>query len=140
MDRWESLIDRRIREAQEQGEFDNLPGKGRPLDLSENPFADPSLGPAFRMLKNAGVVPAFLRERREILDALDTARGRLDRTADEAQFRSTAEQLNARIRSYNHELPAASAVFGVPPSSTRLQLSTISISAELARSAVRRRG
>lgn len=82
MDRWESLVDRKIREAQEQGEFDNLPGKGRPMDLSENPYADPSLGPAFRMLKNAGVVPSFLQERREILDAVDAARHRLDRTGE----------------------------------------------------------
>jgi hypothetical protein len=28
---WESWIDRQIREAQERGEFENLPGKGRPI-------------------------------------------------------------------------------------------------------------
>jgi hypothetical protein len=28
---YESHIDRKIREAQEQGQFDNLPGAGRPL-------------------------------------------------------------------------------------------------------------
>jgi hypothetical protein len=28
MDRWESLVDRKIREAQERGDFDDLPGKG----------------------------------------------------------------------------------------------------------------
>ena len=33
----ESWIDQQIREAQERGEFDNLPGKGRPLDLTPNP-------------------------------------------------------------------------------------------------------
>ena len=36
---WESWIDQQIREAQERGEFDNLPGKGRPLDLTPNPHA-----------------------------------------------------------------------------------------------------
>lgn len=139
MDRWESLVDRKIREAQEQGEFDNLPGKGKPLDLSENPFADPSLGPAFRMLKNAGVVPAFLQERREILDAVDAARRHLDQTGDEAIFKRQADQLNARIRTYNHELPTASAVFGVPPSSSAFRLLLLSINTELAGSAERRR-
>ena len=34
---WESLIDKKIREAMERGEFDNLTGKGEPIDLSENP-------------------------------------------------------------------------------------------------------
>jgi Domain of unknown function (DUF1992) len=29
--RWESAVDRQIREAQEAGEFDRLPGLGRPL-------------------------------------------------------------------------------------------------------------
>lgn len=139
MDRWESLVDRKIREAQEQGEFDNLPGKGQPLDLSENPFADPSLGPAFRMLKNAGVVPAFLQERREILEAVDAARRHLDRTGDVGMFKRQADELNARIRSYNHELPAAGAVFGVPPSSTAFRLTILAIPAELTSSAERRR-
>lgn len=30
-DRWESFADRQIREAMERGEFENLPGAGRPL-------------------------------------------------------------------------------------------------------------
>ena len=37
----ESLIDEIIREAMEKGEFDNLPGKGKPLDL-EAYFATPA--------------------------------------------------------------------------------------------------
>lgn len=138
MRRWENLVERKIREAQEQGEFDDLPGKGRPLDLTENPLADPSLGPAFRMLKNAGVAPAFIQERRELLDAVDAARGRLDRTGDERAFRAGAEELNARIRAYNRRLPGATSVFGVPASSTQFQLLPLSISGELARSAERR--
>jgi len=33
MDRWESLVDKKIREAMEAGEFDNLAGTGQPIDL-----------------------------------------------------------------------------------------------------------
>ena len=33
--RWESPVDRAIREAQERGDFDNLPGAGKPLDLGD---------------------------------------------------------------------------------------------------------
>ena len=43
MKHWESLIDQRIREAMERGEFDDLPGKGEPIDTSENPFEDPEM-------------------------------------------------------------------------------------------------
>ena len=37
MKRWESLVDQKIREAMEQGEFDNLTGAGQPIDLSMVP-------------------------------------------------------------------------------------------------------
>ena len=36
---WESAVDQQIREAQELGKFDNLPGRGKPLDLKPNPYA-----------------------------------------------------------------------------------------------------
>ncbi len=35
MSQWESWVERQIREARERGEFDNLPGTGKPLDLSD---------------------------------------------------------------------------------------------------------
>jgi hypothetical protein len=31
----ESLVERQIREARERGDFDDLPGRGQPLDLSD---------------------------------------------------------------------------------------------------------
>ena len=33
---WESAVERQIREAQERGDFDDLPGAGKPLDLSDS--------------------------------------------------------------------------------------------------------
>jgi DnaJ family protein C protein 28 len=51
---WKDLVERRIQQAQTGGQFDNLPGKGKPLDLRENPFAKPEWRLAHRMLKNAG--------------------------------------------------------------------------------------
>lgn len=33
--RWESPVERQIREAQERGDFDDLPGAGKPLDLGD---------------------------------------------------------------------------------------------------------
>lgn len=62
---WESLIDQKIREAMEQGEFDDLSGKGAPIDLSENPFEDPELRMAHRMLRNAGCAPSWIEERKD---------------------------------------------------------------------------
>src|SRR5262249_29373047 len=62
----ERLIEEKIREAMEQGEFDNLPGKGKPLDLAAY-FATPDdvrLG--YSVLKSAGCVPVEVELQKEI--------------------------------------------------------------------------
>src|SRR5437762_14058449 len=74
MDRWESLVDQKIREGVEQGEFDDLAGKGAPIDLSENPYEDPDWRTAHRMLRTAGFAPAWIEERKDIDVELETAR------------------------------------------------------------------
>ena len=78
---WESAIDQQIREAQEQGKFDNLPGKGKPLDLSTNPFAqDQEL--AFKILKDAGHAPEWIEAGKAIRRRLTLAQERLERQWD----------------------------------------------------------
>lgn len=79
MKRWESLIDQRIREAMEQGEFDDLPGKGKPVDTSENPFEDPELRLAHRILRNAGFAPSWIEERKDIEANFEIARNQLSK-------------------------------------------------------------
>lgn len=49
---WESWIDQAIREAQERGEFDDLPGRGKPLDLTPNPYAVDVLREIARVMGN----------------------------------------------------------------------------------------
>jgi hypothetical protein len=54
---WQLIAVDRIEEAMRKGEFDELPGKGQPLDLTEY-FNTPSEDRmAFSILKSAGVVP-----------------------------------------------------------------------------------
>jgi len=63
------LIEERIQEAMERGEFDNLPGKGRPLRLERNPFAgDWEL--AYHVMKNAGYAPEWIERDREVRQEL----------------------------------------------------------------------
>ena len=66
LERWQSVVDRAIREAQRRGDFDDLPGHGKPLDLEEdNPFAaERAMG--FRVLKNAGMKPPWMELEAEI--------------------------------------------------------------------------
>ena len=66
---WRLIAENRIEEAFASGEFNDPPGKGQPLNLTEyfNTPAEDRM--AFSILKNAGVVPvevALLREVEEL--------------------------------------------------------------------------
>lgn len=80
---FEHLAEQRIVEAIGQGQLDNLPGAGRPLDLADDPLVPADQRMANRILKNAGFTPPELGLRQEIttlraqLELLDEAeRGR----------------------------------------------------------------
>jgi hypothetical protein len=62
------LVEQRIRTAMAQGAFDDLPGRGRPLDLDDDALVPEDLRLAYRVLRNAGYVPEELELRREIAD------------------------------------------------------------------------
>ena len=51
------IAENRIREAMEQGEFDNLPGAGQPLSLEEYFSTPEELRMAYSILKNANCTP-----------------------------------------------------------------------------------
>jgi hypothetical protein len=52
---FDKLIESIIKEAQERGEFDNLPGKGKPIDLSAYFDTPEDVRMAYSILKNAGM-------------------------------------------------------------------------------------
>jgi len=60
------LVEQRIREAQEKGEFDDLPGAGAPLAFDDDALVPEDLRAAYRLLKNAGFVPPELDAHCEI--------------------------------------------------------------------------
>jgi hypothetical protein len=62
------VVEERIQEALRRGDFDDLPGAGRPLDLDDAPLVPPELRVAYRILKNTGYVPPEILERREIAE------------------------------------------------------------------------
>ena len=122
MDKWESLVDKLIRESMERGEFEGLSGEGEPIDLSENPFEAPELRTAHRLLRNAGFAPAWIEERKDIEATFTRARTILERARElysrevpngaqwqraVREFRETVAELNQRIRIYNLKAPAA---------------------------------
>jgi hypothetical protein len=68
MDIFAQIAEHRIREAIENGEFDNLKGMGKPLDLGDESWIPEDLGMAYRILKNAGCLPAELELRKEVMN------------------------------------------------------------------------
>jgi hypothetical protein len=73
---FDMLAEQRIREAQEQGLFDDLPGAGAPLKLDDDAMVPEELRAAYRILKNSGYVPpevAALHDLREIEQMLEHA-------------------------------------------------------------------
>lgn len=76
---WESWIDQQIREAQERGAFDDLPGKGKPLDLTPNPYAQ-ERELAYKILKDAGYAPEWIELDKAVRGKLELARAALSRS------------------------------------------------------------
>jgi hypothetical protein len=99
---WESLTERIIREAQERGDFSELPLHGKPFPNRSNPYAG-ERGLAFDVLHNAGVAPPWIeadKEAREWLarrDALLTLASRTNVT----MRRTLTRELTDVVQRYN---------------------------------------
>ena len=71
MDFFERIAENRILEAIEAGLFDNLKGKGKPLNLQDDSHIPPELRMAYKILKNADCLPPELELRKEIVTLQD---------------------------------------------------------------------
>ncbi|MEI2267293.1 DUF1992 domain-containing protein [Erwinia sp. CGal63] len=65
---FDQLVEQHISEAQQKGEFDNLPGSGKKLELDDDSHVPPELRAGYRLLKNAGYLPPELEMRREAVE------------------------------------------------------------------------
>lgn len=94
---WESWVDRQVREAQARGEFDDLPGKGKPIPDLGRPYDE--LWWVRRKLKDEGLsyVPPSLQLRKDV----ETARARIRAARTEAEVRQIVRDLNQHIRRAN---------------------------------------
>ncbi|MCP4361532.1 MAG: DUF1992 domain-containing protein [Chloroflexi bacterium] len=91
-DDWNGLIDDLVQDGQDKGLFDNLRGKGKPLNLSKNHFeAGQEL--ANTIMKDNEVTPAWIMERNDILAAQEMLRQEIGRKWDwhQAEFAAAAD-------------------------------------------------
>lgn len=76
--RQHDLVGTMMAKAMEQGDFDNLEGAGKPLNLNENPFEPNELHMAHKILKDNGYAPYWIEINKEI----DTLRAALNKEID----------------------------------------------------------
>lgn len=90
---WETWIERQIREAMERGEFDNLPGYGKPLPGLDGP--DDELWWIRDKLRREQIsdLPPALALRKE----LDETMGRIAAAQTEAEVRRHVAAINDKI-------------------------------------------
>lgn len=90
---FESWVDRQIREATERGEFENLPGAGKPLRGEGKPYDEMWWVKEKMERENLSYLPPGLALRKEAQDARAAALG----AASEPQLRRIVAEINARI-------------------------------------------
>jgi hypothetical protein len=73
-----NIAEERIKKAQEEGAFDNLPGKGKPLKLDDDSSVPEDLRLSFKVLKNANCLPLEMELRKEIFSIHQLIQSALD--------------------------------------------------------------
>jgi DnaJ-like protein len=77
---FEKIVEERIRIAQKKGEFDDLPGYGKPVK-DDNISVPEDLRLAHKILKNAGFIPPEIELKKEITRTEDLLAG-MEETAE----------------------------------------------------------
>jgi hypothetical protein len=94
---FDRIVEERIRAAQRRGEFDNLPGSGKPLALEDDGHIAEELRLAHKILKNADCLPPEIELKREIERTEDLLVG----MQDTAEKYRTLKKLNFLILRLN---------------------------------------
>jgi hypothetical protein len=93
----ERVAEKRINEAIQRGEFDNLPGSGKPLNLKDDRQIPDDLRLAYKILRNADCLPPELELKKEIR----TAEELLSSLTDESVKYRQIKKINYLIMKLN---------------------------------------
>ncbi len=75
------IAEMKMREAIKNGELDNLPGKGKPLEIDNMSFIPAELRMAYRIIKNSGLVPVEVSLNKD----MDTLKKKIEESTDEKE-------------------------------------------------------
>lgn len=105
-----NVVERRVWNAMEEGQFENLPGKGKPLDLSINPHVDPAEDTLYRILNKNGCAPEWVELNKEIRNNVAEWRVGLKKAwkhkgnRDDSKWDECSEALKFQLRGINDKV------------------------------------
>ena len=94
---FDRIVEQRIQEAQRRGDFENLEGSGKPLRLNDESNIPEDLRLAYKVLRNADMMPPELELRKEILRTEEL----LEQMPDTAEQYRLLNKLNFMIMKLN---------------------------------------
>ncbi|GAV62921.1 DUF1992 domain-containing protein [Cephalotus follicularis] len=104
------VVEQRIWHSMEEGQFENLPGKGKPLNLSTNPHADPAEDTLYRILSKNGFAPEWVELNKEIRNQISEWRFSLKnawesrRDGGHSKWSESSESLRVQLRDINDKV------------------------------------
>jgi len=121
-----NVVEQRIWHSMEEGHFENLPGKGKPLNLSSNPHADPAEDTLYRILSRNGCAPEWVELNKEIRGMIAGWRSALKKAwANQSEvdgscwnddcriLQEQIRQINDKVFRYNLIVPFGRQMFGL---------------------------
>lgn len=105
-----NVVEQRIWHSMEEGQFENLPGKGKPLKLDTNPHADPAEDTLYRILSKNGCAPEWVELNKEIRSRISEWRMSLKKAwankcrGDHSKWAEISEALKSQILEINNKV------------------------------------
>ncbi|MGY3717547.1 DnaJ family domain-containing protein [Sutcliffiella cohnii] len=90
------LTDDRIRKAYEEGEFENLPGYGKKLQLEDLSNVPPEMRMAYKMMKNAGMM-----EEQQVRSEIEYIEDLIKNAHDDLEEQRLTQRLNEKLLRFN---------------------------------------
>ncbi|KAJ6778286.1 hypothetical protein OIU74_002134 [Salix koriyanagi] len=105
-----NVVEQRIWHSMEEGQFENLPGKGKPLNLSTDSHADPAEDTLYRILSKNGCAPEWVELNKEITHQISEWRLALKKAwmskcnGDYSTWIEGSEILQVQLRDINNKV------------------------------------
>ncbi|CAK8571486.1 unnamed protein product [Lathyrus sativus] len=105
-----NVVEQRIWHSMEEGQFENLPGKGKPLKLDTNPHADPAEDTLYRILSKNGCAPEWVELNKEIRSRISQWRMSLKKvwenkcSGDQSMWDGNSEVLKSQLKEINDKV------------------------------------